>query len=69
LIRRASKVPEEDEADPFPLTSDQRYYAARVVASAATDAADCALLLAVLGLDPAAGFATGKDEPMPRALP
>jgi hypothetical protein len=51
------------------LTSDQRYHAARLVASAATDAADCALLLAILGLDPAAGFATGKGEPMPRAWP
>jgi hypothetical protein len=32
------------------LSSDQEYRAARVVASASTDATDCALLLAALGL-------------------
>ncbi|WP_020638915.1 hypothetical protein [Amycolatopsis balhimycina] len=40
------------------LTRDQRYHGARVVASAAIDADDCALLLAVLGLEPADGIAT-----------
>jgi hypothetical protein len=37
--------------NPFGLSSDQEEYrAARVVASASTDATDCAMLLAVLGL-------------------
>jgi hypothetical protein len=36
--------------NPFGLSSDQEYRAARVVASASTDAADCVMLLAVLGL-------------------
>jgi hypothetical protein len=40
----------------YELTRDQRYHAARVAASAANDADDCALLLAVLGLEPADGI-------------
>ncbi|WP_103339404.1 hypothetical protein [Amycolatopsis sp. CA-126428] len=47
----------------FDLTDEQRYHGARVVASAANDADDCALLLAVLGLEPADGIA---DPPPPR---
>ena len=42
----------EEAANPFELSSDQENRAARVVASASTDAEDCALLLAVLGLHP-----------------
>jgi len=38
--------------NPFGLSLDQEYQAVRVVASASTDATDCALLLAVLGLRP-----------------
>lgn len=37
----------------FNLTWEQEHRAARVVASASVDAADCAMLLAVLGLNPA----------------
>jgi hypothetical protein len=39
--------------NPFPLSSDQQRRATLVVASASTDATDCALLLAALGLNPA----------------
>lgn len=39
--------------NPFTLSSDQKRRATLVVASASTDATDCALLLAVLGLRPA----------------
>jgi hypothetical protein len=42
------------------LTRDQRYHGARVVASAANDADDCALLLAVLGLEPGDGIAAAR---------
>lgn len=38
--------------NPFPLSSDQEHRATLVVASASTDAEDCALLLAILGLRP-----------------
>ncbi|WP_410640717.1 hypothetical protein [Amycolatopsis sp. lyj-346] len=41
----------------FDLTPEQRYHGARAVASAANDAEDCALLLAVLGLEPEDGIA------------
>ena len=37
----------------FGLTRRQEYRAARLVASASTDAADCAQLLAALGIHPA----------------
>jgi lysophospholipid acyltransferase (LPLAT)-like uncharacterized protein len=37
----------------FNLTWEQEHQAARVVASASVDAEDCAMLLAVLGLNPA----------------
>jgi hypothetical protein len=43
--------------DPFGLSSDQEYRAARVVASASTDATDCAMLLAALGIRPTARLA------------
>jgi len=60
------RVPKPPEPDPFPLTGDQRCLGARVVASAAIDAADCALLLAILGLDPADGLVTGRAPPPSR---
>jgi hypothetical protein len=43
--------------NPFGLSSDQEYRAARVVASASTDATDCAMLLAALGLRAAVSLA------------
>lgn len=42
----------ESVDNPFELSSDQQYRAARVVASESTDATDCAMLLSVLGLRP-----------------
>src|SRR5205814_493235 len=51
-MRRAAVPSKTDGPDPFALTHDQRYHGVRVVASAANDADDCALLLAMLGLDP-----------------
>ncbi|MEU7791111.1 hypothetical protein [Amycolatopsis sp. NPDC049159] len=42
------------------LTPEQRYRGARVVASAATDARDCASLLATLGLEAADGVAGAR---------
>jgi hypothetical protein len=47
--------------NPFELSSDQERRAARVVASASTDATDCALLLAVLGLHPPRGHDARAD--------
>ena len=47
----ADVTPRPDSA--FGLTWEQEHRAARVVASASVDAQDCAMLLAVLGLDPA----------------
>jgi len=38
------------------LSGHQEYQAARLVASASTDAADCAQLLAALGIHPADGI-------------
>lgn len=45
------------------LTHDQRHRAVRTVASRSNDAADCALLLAILGLDPVDGLTS--DDPRP----
>lgn len=50
-------------ADPFTLTGAERHRAARVVASTSHDAADCELLLAILGLTPADGLAAHDDPP------
>lgn len=49
------------EGYPTGLSWHQHHRAARVVASASTDAVDCALLLAALGIHPADGLpsATG----------
>ncbi|MGW4489165.1 hypothetical protein ACWEOE_35680 [Amycolatopsis sp. NPDC004368] len=38
------------------LPAEQRRHVVRLVASEATDVEDCALLLAILGLDPADGL-------------
>ncbi|MEV4049756.1 hypothetical protein AB0J55_01110 [Amycolatopsis sp. NPDC049688] len=53
---RRVRQSEEPSSDPVALTRDQRFRGARLVASAANDAEDCALLLAVLGLEPADGL-------------
>jgi hypothetical protein len=50
-------------AEPFVLTGRERHQAARVVASTSHDAADCELLLAMLGLTPADGLAAPDDGP------
>ncbi|WP_410672099.1 hypothetical protein [Amycolatopsis sp. cmx-4-68] len=60
-MRRAPAPPPEETG--FELTREQRYHGARVVASAANDADDCALLLATLGLEAADGIT------VPPALP
>jgi hypothetical protein len=44
------------EGYPTGLSWDQHHRVARVVASASNDAADCALLLAALGVHPADGL-------------
>ncbi|WP_328457164.1 MULTISPECIES: hypothetical protein [unclassified Amycolatopsis] len=49
-------TPDALVADPFNLDGAQRRKATLVVASKARDAADCGLLLAVLGLTPADGL-------------
>ncbi|MGK3201118.1 hypothetical protein [Amycolatopsis sp. MEPSY49] len=55
-------------AEQFPLTGDERHRAARVVASTSHDAADCELLLAMLGLTPADGLAADQER-TPRVPP
>jgi len=59
-MRRVTARPLEETG--FELTRDQRYHGARAVASAANDAADCALLLATLGLEAADGIAEPPPE-------
>jgi hypothetical protein len=44
--------PPEDFETLYALSRYQQHQAARVVATASVDAADCAQLLAVLGIDP-----------------
>ncbi|WIX85215.1 hypothetical protein [Amycolatopsis sp. DG1A-15b] len=61
-MRRTAGPPPLKETT-FDLTPEQRYHGARAVASAANDADDCALLLAVLGLEPADGIA--DPPPLP----
>ncbi|MEV7037539.1 hypothetical protein [Amycolatopsis sp. NPDC051061] len=51
------------EPDPFALSREQRRRGARVVASSADDADDCATLLTILGLNPADGLAGPDGEP------
>jgi hypothetical protein len=63
------------EGFPTGLTWQQHHRVARVVASASTDAADCALLLAALGIHPADGLRVSSSmttmadlaQPGPRA--
>ncbi|WP_306357423.1 MULTISPECIES: hypothetical protein [unclassified Nocardia] len=50
-------------------TAEQRTRARRVVASNATDAADCAELLAILGLDAASETAPGRCQDCGGELP
>lgn len=51
----------------FGLSWQQEYRAARLVASASTDAADCALLLAALGIHPVDGLRSmiAPNDPEP----
>ncbi len=51
------------EGFPTGLTWQQHHRVARVVASASTDAADCALLLAALGIHPADGLRISSSKP------
>jgi hypothetical protein len=48
----------------FALSRQQQYRAMWVVASASTDATDCAKLLAALGIDPAARYFVDVDDPL-----
>jgi hypothetical protein len=50
------------EGFPTGLSWHQQHRVARVVASAATDAADCALLLAALGIHPADGLSPASSR-------
>lgn len=52
------------EGFPTGLTWYQHHRVARVVASASTDAADCALLLAALGIHPADGLTPASSIAM-----
>ncbi|MFF1612800.1 hypothetical protein ACFVYA_33960 [Amycolatopsis sp. NPDC058278] len=62
---RQPKVAPRREPDPFALSPEQRRRGARMVASSADDADDCATLLAILGLDPADGLAGPDGGPPP----
>jgi hypothetical protein len=62
---RQPKVAPRREPDPFALSREQRRRGARLVASSADDAADCAALLATLGLSPADGLTAPDGEPPP----
>ncbi|MDX3187703.1 hypothetical protein PV458_04765 [Streptomyces sp. MN03-5084-2B] len=59
---RQPKVAPPRQPDPFALSPEQRRRGARVVASAAENAEDCATLLAILGLDPADGLTAPDGE-------
>jgi hypothetical protein len=48
--------------DAAALSEQQRYRATRLVALASIDAADCALLLSILGLDAADGMPTANHN-------
>ena len=65
-MRRSGGPSGVREPDPFVLTPEQRRRGARVVASAAHDADDCATLLAILGLDPADGLTETDRRPAHR---
>lgn len=57
---------ESSSGEVFGLTRQQEYRAARLVASASNDAADCALLLAALGIHPADWPPLDDHEDAPR---
>jgi hypothetical protein len=59
---RQPKAAPPRQPDPFALSREQRRRGARVVASAADDAGDCATLLAILGLNPADGLTAPDGE-------
>ena len=61
-MRHSRRSPAAVEQEGLRLTADQRHHGARTVASMAKNAADCALLLAILGLDPAEGL-TSETPP------
>nr|WP_307793313.1 hypothetical protein [Amycolatopsis sp. MtRt-6] len=52
-----------EETGAMALTPEQRYRSARLVASAASDAEDCASLLAALGLEAADGVSARPSVP------
>jgi hypothetical protein len=66
---RQPKVAPRQEPDPFALSREQRRRGARVVASSADDADDCATLLAILGLNPADGLPGPDRAPTGRPVP
>lgn len=63
MVRYSLGSPARVEPDAHHLNADQRHHGARTVASMAKDATDCALLLAMLGLDAADGLAPGPARP------
>ncbi|SDU66046.1 hypothetical protein SAMN04489733_7862 [Amycolatopsis keratiniphila] len=56
MVRRPVRSLDSVKANLYEVSQEQRYRGVRLVASAAKDVEDCALLLAVLGLDPADGL-------------
>ncbi len=56
MVRRPVRSLDSVRADPYEVSHDQRCRGVRLVASVAKDVEDCALLLAILGLDPADGL-------------
>jgi len=56
-MRLRQRSDESVRTDTEALSREQRYRGSRTVASASMDAADCALLLDALGLEPADGLA------------
>ncbi|MBE1498182.1 hypothetical protein H4696_005282 [Amycolatopsis lexingtonensis] len=66
-MRRVAALPEE--AGTPGLSREQRYRGARVVASFASDAGDCASLLDALGLEAADGVAGARPTPSGRSRP
>ncbi len=57
VTARAGRKPAEPVAvETAEISRAERYHGARLVASVAKDAEDCAMLLSMLGLDPADGL-------------
>jgi len=61
VTRYSLGSPATVEPDIHHLTADQRHHGARTVASMSKDATDCALLLDMLGLDPADGLTPNSE--------